>query len=127
MTPLSDLYSLGAMLYEMLTGRSPFMGDDSIGIIEQHIHTPPVAPTWHNLECPKALEALIIRLLGKNPSERPASATEVLLALEAIDLLGQLATLLQQQDQFFKHDSSTGVSSLITKPKAHHLGPMWRI
>ena len=85
-TPLSDLYSLGAMLYEMVTGRPPFMGDDNIGIIEQHINTPPVAPTWHNPECPKALEALILRLLSKNPTDRPASASEVLLALEAIDL-----------------------------------------
>ena len=85
-TPLSDLYSLGAMLYEMVTGRPPFMGDDGIGIIEQHIITPPVAPAWHNPDCPKALDALILKLLRKIPSERPASASEVILALEAIDL-----------------------------------------
>ena len=84
-TSHSDLYSLGAMLYEMVTGRPPFMGDDNIGIIEQHINTAPVAPTWHNAACPKALEALIQRLLAKNPADRPASTSEVLLALEAID------------------------------------------
>ena len=43
-TPKSDLYSLGAMLYEMVTGRPPFLGDDSVAIIGQHINTPPVAP-----------------------------------------------------------------------------------
>ena len=86
-TPRSDLYSLGAMLYEMVTGRPPFLGDDSVAIIGQHINTPPMAPTWHNGECPRPLEALIMRLLTKNPSERPESAADVLSALEAIDLV----------------------------------------
>jgi len=85
-TPRSDLYSLGAMLYEMVTGRPPFLGDDSVAIIGQHINTPPVAPTWHNSDCPRSLDALILRLLAKNPSERPESATDVLAALDAIDL-----------------------------------------
>ncbi len=74
-TPRSDLYSLGAMLYEMVTGRPPFLGDDSVAIIGQHTNTPPVAPTWHNGQCPRALDALILRLLAKDPSERPDSAT----------------------------------------------------
>ena len=86
MTPRSDLYSLGAMLYEMVTGRPPFVGDDSVAIIGQHINTPPVAPTWHNQSCPRPLEALILRLLAKDPSERPESAADVLTALEGIDL-----------------------------------------
>ncbi|PKB79699.1 MAG: hypothetical protein BZY88_12020 [SAR202 cluster bacterium Io17-Chloro-G9] len=85
-TPRSDLYSLGAMLYEMVTGRPPFLGDDSVAIIGQHINTPPVAPTWHNSDCPRALDALILRLLAKDPSERPESASDVLAALEAVDL-----------------------------------------
>ena len=85
-TPKSDLYSVGAMLYEMVTGRPPFLGDDSVAIIGQHINTPPVAPTWHNGQCPRLLEALIMRLLAKDPSERPDSATDVLSALDAINL-----------------------------------------
>jgi len=82
----SDLYSLGAMLYEMVCGRPPFVGDDSVAIIGQHLNTPPVAPTWHNPECPRPLEFLILRLLEKNAMNRPASAAEVLQALESMDL-----------------------------------------
>ena len=57
-TPQADLYSLGAMLYEMCTGRVPFMGDDDIGVISQHINTPPVAPSWHNNQIPKTLDSI---------------------------------------------------------------------
>jgi len=85
-TATADLYSLGAMLYEMVTGRPPFLGDEDIAIIGQHINTPPVAPTWHNGECPRPLEALIMRLLSKDASERPESAQDVFNALDAIDL-----------------------------------------
>ncbi len=80
----SDLYALGAMLYEMLTGRPPFLGDDAVAIISQHINTPPVAPSWHNPEVPRALEALLLRLLAKAPEERPESAAVVRQALQAI-------------------------------------------
>ncbi len=85
-TAQADLYSLGAMLYELVCGRPPFLGDDSVAIIGQHINTPPVAPNWHNPRCPRPLEALILRLLAKDPGERPRSASEVLTALENLDL-----------------------------------------
>ena len=105
-TPQSDLYSLGAMLYEMVCGRPPFLGDDSVAIIGQHINTPPVAPTWHNSECPRALEALILRLLTKDPSERPESATDVLTALEGIDLTTDVRA--DEHDQAHALDSLAG-------------------
>ena len=84
-TAQADLYSLGAMLYEMVTGRPPFVGDDSISIIGQHINTPPVSPTWHREDLPPALETLILQLLEKDPDKRPESANVVLQALESID------------------------------------------
>src|SRR5262249_41008178 len=64
-TPRSALYSLAPMLYEMVCGRPPFVGDESVAIISQHLNTPPVAPTWHRPDCPPGLEALILRLLEK--------------------------------------------------------------
>jgi len=83
-TPRSDLYSLGCMLYEMLTGRPPFVGDDAVAIIGQHLNTPPVAPSWHRPDCPPGLEALVLRLLEKDPAKRLRSADEARQALVAI-------------------------------------------
>ena len=80
----SDLYSLGCVTYEMVTGRAPFLGDDPVAIISQHINTAPVAPSWHNPDVPRALESLIMRLLAKNPDERPESAAAIPEALAAI-------------------------------------------
>jgi predicted ATPase len=80
----SDLYSLGVLLYEIVTGRPPFVGDQFVAIISQHINSPPVAPSWHNPDVPQALENLILRLLAKTPEERPESAAEVAKALAAI-------------------------------------------
>ena len=68
----------------MVTGRPPFLGDDPVAIISQHINTAPVAPSWHNPEVPRALEALILRLLAKDPDERPESAAAIPEALAAI-------------------------------------------
>jgi class 3 adenylate cyclase len=73
----ADLYSLGVMLYEMVTGRVPFLGDDAVAVVTQHINTAPVAPSWHNPKVPRALEALILRLLAKTPEERPENAAAV--------------------------------------------------
>jgi len=84
-TPRADLYSLGCMLYEMITGRPPFVSDNPTAVISQHINTPPVAPSWLSDACPQDLEELVLRLLVKDPSERPANADEVLAALERVD------------------------------------------
>jgi len=80
----SDLYSLGVMLYEMVTGRPLFLGDTLVAIISQHVNTPPVAPSWHNAETPEALERLILQMLAKEPDERPQSAAAVEQSLKVI-------------------------------------------
>jgi tetratricopeptide (TPR) repeat protein len=84
-TPQADLYSLGAMLYELVTGNPPFAGDDATAVISQHINTAPVRPSLRSEHCPPDLEALILGLLAKAPDDRPTSATEVVEALEGVD------------------------------------------
>ena len=83
--PRSDLYSLGVMLYEMVAGRPPFVGNDSVAVISQHLNTPPVAPSWHNEAVAPALEALILRLLEKDPAKRHESAAAVASDLASLD------------------------------------------
>ena len=78
----TDLYALGVILYELTTGRLPFTGDDMLKLISQHLHSPVEPPRAHRADLPPALDALIVRLLSKQPADRPASAEAVQAALE---------------------------------------------
>ncbi|HEY6420931.1 MAG TPA: protein kinase [Candidatus Binataceae bacterium] len=75
--PRSDLYSLGAMLFEMLTGRPPFIGDDLMAILTQHVSAVPLPPSAFASQVPPALDDLVLRMLAKTPEARPASASAV--------------------------------------------------
>lgn len=79
----SDLYALGVLLYELTTGRRPFTGDDPLTIVSQHVHAPVVPPRVLRPDLPRALEAVIVRLLAKDPAHRFATAGETRDALLA--------------------------------------------
>jgi ABC-type transport system substrate-binding protein/DNA-binding SARP family transcriptional activator len=87
----ADLYALGAMLYELTTGRLPFEADDPLAVISQHLHAPVVPPRARNPEIPPGLDALIVQLLSKNPQDRPGTVAQVLQALDSPGILDREA------------------------------------
>jgi serine/threonine protein kinase len=84
--PRSDLFSLGAVLYRLVTGELPFKGDDLLGLLMAIANEPPVPPWEINPALPEALSELILSLLAKDRRYRPASAKAVIDALESIEL-----------------------------------------
>ncbi len=75
--PRSDLYSLGCVLYEMLTARPPFSGDSPVAIAYKHVQEQPSPPSAVNPAVPASLEAIDMKLLEKDPAQRYPSAEDL--------------------------------------------------
>jgi serine/threonine-protein kinase len=82
--PTSDLYALGVIFFEMLTGRLPFESEEMTGFFIKHMQEPPPRPSELVPQCPRRLEELILTLLAKKPEERPVDAHQIIKELQSL-------------------------------------------
>ncbi len=83
-TAQSDLYAVGCILFELLTGRTPFLADSQFEMLRQHIQDAPPSLRSFCPECPAGLDQLVSQLLKKSPNARPATARSVQTALDEV-------------------------------------------
>ena len=83
-SPPSDLYSVGVILFELLTGHVPFDAESAVTIALKHVSEAPPAPSAFDPSVPPALEAVVLWALEKDPAQRPADADALIAALEQV-------------------------------------------
>lgn len=80
--PRADVYALGCVVYEMLTGRPPFTADAPAAVLFHHLRTAPTPPSRHRPGLPRALDPAVLALLVKDPADRPGDMAAAVAALE---------------------------------------------
>jgi serine/threonine protein kinase len=82
--PRADIYSFGCTVYELITGRPPFRADSPASLLAKHLHEKPRPMRTYNENVSEALDQLVLRMLAKDPEDRPQSMHEVVAELRRI-------------------------------------------
>jgi serine/threonine protein kinase len=110
--PRADLYSLGVILYQMVTGTTPFQGDSPMQIAAQHLQVPPPSPKSFRPDLPDAAEQVILRAMSKRPDDRYSRAQDLAnafrMALIAAGILQEMTTLTSSMARIPAASSTTG-------------------
>jgi beta-lactam-binding protein with PASTA domain len=117
--PRSDLYSLGIVLYEMLTGKVPFTGDAPVEIAMKHLQEVPEPPSEQRPEVPHELDAIVVRALAKDPEQRYQSAEEMDADLARVSR--GVAISPKTEDAMTQVLAGAGVTAsatMVTRPRA---------
>ena len=122
-TTKSDLYSLGIVLYELVTGELPFEGDNSVSVALKHVKEQPPSPVEYNQDLSPKLVDVILKLLAKNPSDRYNSANELLKDLKEVDEslegleISNQETMVISKDKLVNREQKSSSSSDSSKTK----------
>ena len=125
-----DLYSLGCMAHELLTGQAPFADRTPQKMLAAHLSEAAVPVTTLRADCPPALAALVTRLLRKDPADRVQSASEVLRDLEAVNTTSSQTSALSAPGMLPKalglYALATGAAAILAKAAVVGIGlPDW--